>query len=109
MGAASGSVTTDSAGNYAFNGLFNGNYTVAPSRSDYAFSPSGRNVSISGSSTSAQNFTGTPLPTLFDFAWQLKAPMPVVLNGSAVAVYNNKIHVIDSCNRRKLHFKPLQI
>jgi hypothetical protein len=39
-GAASASTTADSSGNYAFAGLPNGTFTVAPSRAGFAFSPS---------------------------------------------------------------------
>ena len=39
-GAAAGSTSTDSSGNYSFSGLPNGSYIVAASQSGYTFTPS---------------------------------------------------------------------
>jgi subtilase family serine protease len=58
-GAASATTTTDSNGNYTFTGLANGNYTVTPSLSGYVFTPTSRNVTVSGANVTGQNFTGT--------------------------------------------------
>jgi hypothetical protein len=59
-GAATGTTTTDSNGNYTFSNLANGNYTVTPSMTGYTFSPASRTVTISGANVTGQNFTGTP-------------------------------------------------
>jgi len=60
-GAASASTTTDLNGFYGFSGLNNGNYTVTPTKTGFTFSPTSRNVTISGSDVIAQNFTATAI------------------------------------------------
>ena len=52
-------MTADSSGNYAFDGVVSGNYTVTPSRGGVTFSPVSRNVSIGTGSVSGVNFTAT--------------------------------------------------
>ncbi|MFN2511680.1 MAG: Calx-beta domain-containing protein [Pyrinomonadaceae bacterium] len=57
-GAASGTTTTDSNGNYSFANLSAGDYTVAPSISNYSFSPANQtfnNLSVDR----IANFVGT--------------------------------------------------
>jgi uncharacterized repeat protein (TIGR01451 family) len=62
-GAASAAMTADTSGNYTFSGLANGSsYTVTPTKSGYAFSPTSLLVPISGANATA-NFTATPVPT----------------------------------------------
>lgn len=53
-----GSRTTQTSGDgtYSFSGLVSGTYTVTPSRSGYAFTPTSRTLSVS-SDTSGVNFT----------------------------------------------------
>jgi formylglycine-generating enzyme required for sulfatase activity len=50
---------TDSTGSYAFYVLTDGSYSVTPSKEDYAFSPEGVDVAISGAEVSGQDFEGT--------------------------------------------------
>jgi hypothetical protein len=61
----SGSLTrvtsTDANGSYIFSGLPNGNYTITPNRSGYAFTPTNLTVNVSGSDVTGQNFTATLL------------------------------------------------
>ncbi len=59
--ALSGTVVTDSSGNYSFSNLPKGNYNVTPSLTGYDFAPSTRSVTISGNST-GNNFTSTVTP-----------------------------------------------
>src|SRR5262249_28947447 len=47
-GTKSATVSADASGNYAFGGLSNGNYTVTPSKSGFAFTPSNQVVTING-------------------------------------------------------------
>ena len=56
---AIGSVIVNSSGNYAFTGLSNGTYTVTPNKSGFNFTPPSTNVTINGSSQTA-NFSATP-------------------------------------------------
>lgn len=45
-GAATATVTADASGNFSFNGLPNGTYTMAPSLSGYSYSPAVTTVTI---------------------------------------------------------------
>ena len=47
-GAAAGSTSTDSSGNYSFSGLPNGSYIVAASQSGYTFSPATASATVNG-------------------------------------------------------------
>jgi Domain of unknown function (DUF4082) len=58
-GAETLSMTADSSGNYSFDGVVSGNYTVTPSRGGVTFSPVSRNVSIGTGSVSGINFSAT--------------------------------------------------
>lgn len=59
-GANTGSVLTDSSGNYSFSGLAAGGYTVTPSLAGFIFSPASSAVTItSGINASGFNFTAT--------------------------------------------------
>jgi hypothetical protein len=58
-GDGSGSVLTDSAGNYSFAGLANGNYTVTPGMPGLTFTPLSRNVIIGGANVTGQDFVGS--------------------------------------------------
>lgn len=57
-GAATGTTTTDSLGKYKFAGLLNGAYTVTPSKAGYTFTPTSKNITISGVNVTGQNFRG---------------------------------------------------
>lgn len=57
-GAAAGTISTDTAGNYSFTGLANGTYTVTPSAVGYRFSPAYKNVTVSGANVTGVNFKG---------------------------------------------------
>ncbi|MBI2266960.1 MAG: carboxypeptidase regulatory-like domain-containing protein [Armatimonadetes bacterium] len=58
-GDSTASTTTDANGNYLFQGLANGNYTVTPSLAAYTFNPVNRAVTISSADVTGQNFQGT--------------------------------------------------
>jgi hypothetical protein len=62
-GPSNGTVTADSSGNYSFPGVLNGSYTVTPTESGFAFSPSSQGVTVNSASVSGVNFTGSVLPT----------------------------------------------
>ncbi len=55
-GAATSSATTDASGNYGFPGLADGSYTVRPVLAGYAFTPSGREVTLTGADVGGQDF-----------------------------------------------------
>ena len=57
-GDATGTVTTDTNGNYTFTGLSSGSYMITPSRTDYAFIPTSMTPTINGANVTGQSFTG---------------------------------------------------
>jgi hypothetical protein len=58
-GAETLSTTADSSGNYTFDGVVSGSYTVTPSHGGVTFTPASRNVSIGTGSVSGVNFSAT--------------------------------------------------
>ncbi len=58
-GTAAGTTTTNTTGNYTFTGLPKGSYTVKPTLTGYAFTPSSKAVTIGTSNVFNINFTGT--------------------------------------------------
>jgi hypothetical protein len=71
-GAATGTTTTDSNGNYTFSGLVNGSYTIDPSMSGYAITPPPYNITINWANSTGDNFTLTtltPCTSYTDGAW----------------------------------------
>jgi len=62
-GPANGTTSTDGSGNYGFNGLPNGTYTVTPSASGYSFAPPSQSVPVSGSAVTGINFTAQQVTT----------------------------------------------
>ena len=60
-GAATAVTTTDVSGNYAFNNLANGSYSVVPSYTGYTFTPVSQAITINGKNVAGINFTATPI------------------------------------------------
>ncbi len=58
-GSASRTTTTDASGNFAFTGLTNGSYGVAPSLTGYSFSPTSRVATVNGADVTAVNFVAS--------------------------------------------------
>lgn len=57
-----GAITsTNLNGNYNFNGLGNGTYTVQPFKNGYSFTPVSRTISLNSSDATNQNFVGIPI------------------------------------------------
>lgn len=67
-GASTATTTTDEDGSYCFTGLANGSYTVTPSLTGYAFTPTGTAVSASGANVSNTNFTATAAATTYSIS-----------------------------------------
>jgi trimeric autotransporter adhesin len=61
-GAATKNTTTDSNGNYTLTGLFNGAYTITPSKTSYNFSPTNLNINVNGANIAGLNFTASGPP-----------------------------------------------
>lgn len=58
-GASSQNVTADASGNYSFNGLQNGSYTVTPTLSGFTFTPTSQNETVSSANITGVNFTAS--------------------------------------------------
>jgi Carboxypeptidase regulatory-like domain len=67
-GASSQSTTTDASGTYRFVGLSNGRYTLTPTLSGIAFSPSSISVTLSDADVTSQDFSATAL-SLSPLTW----------------------------------------
>ncbi|MFZ3210109.1 MAG: carboxypeptidase regulatory-like domain-containing protein [Terriglobales bacterium] len=57
MGPSSATTTADASGNYSFNGLANGYYTITPSNSGFTFTPASQNATVNNASVAAVNFS----------------------------------------------------
>ena len=55
-GTATASATTDSSGNYSVTGIYDGSYTITPSKTGYTFTPSSLAVTVSGAAVTGKNF-----------------------------------------------------
>lgn len=56
-GAATGTTTTNTNGNYTFSGIVNGTYTITPQKAGYTFTPKSRTIIINGANVVGQDFT----------------------------------------------------
>jgi hypothetical protein len=54
-----GTATGDASGNYTFNNVVNGTYTVTPTKSGFAFTPTSQSVTVNGGNLTGVNFTAT--------------------------------------------------
>jgi cytoskeletal protein RodZ len=61
-GASSATTITDSGGNYAFTGLYDGSDTVTPSRDGFTFNPASSAATVSGANIPGVDFSATPVP-----------------------------------------------
>ncbi len=50
-------VTADASGNYAFNNVANGTYTVTPTQPSHTFTPTNQTVTVNGANVTGVNFT----------------------------------------------------
>ena len=62
-GTSSQAVTADASGNYSFNAVIDGPYTVTPTKAGFVFTPANRAVTIARASQTGVNFTGSAVPT----------------------------------------------
>lgn len=58
-GTASQQVTVDANGNFIFNGVANGSYTVTPTKQSTSFAPANQQVTVSNASISGLSFTAS--------------------------------------------------
>jgi hypothetical protein len=64
-GTSAGSVTADGSGNFTISGLVNGSYSITPSLTGYAFTPTSRSETVSGSNITGVNFTASVVPNAY--------------------------------------------
>jgi|GEM_PF-1715099 len=83
-GAGNATIATDANGNYIFRGLSNGNYTVTPSLTGYAFAPTSRDVTINNANITGVNFTATFIGGTGDYS--ISGRITNVLGGPARGV-----------------------
>ncbi len=57
IGPSSATTTADAFGNYSFNGLANGSYTVAASNPGFTFAPASQSATVTNASVAAVNFS----------------------------------------------------
>jgi len=56
--------SADASGNYSFQGLASGTYTVTPSQAGYTFTPLSQSVTVSGADLGGVNFTANVIPAM---------------------------------------------
>ncbi|HEY6214888.1 MAG TPA: N,N-dimethylformamidase beta subunit family domain-containing protein [Vicinamibacterales bacterium] len=80
-GAGSGTATADVNGNFTFTGVFDGTYTLTPSKSGYTFSPASQTVTVSGGNVAGIAFTAVKNPT-----WSISGSISPATAGSGATV-----------------------
>jgi hypothetical protein len=56
-GTSSGTTTADTSGNFTFNGLLNGSYTVTPSKAGFSFTPASQPATVNNANVTGLGFT----------------------------------------------------
>jgi hypothetical protein len=85
-GAEGATTTADASGNYSFNGVVNGSYTVTPANQGVTFTPTSRAVTVNSGVASGVNFTAVVSnPLSISGTISGGAGAAVQLTGSAVA------------------------
>jgi hypothetical protein len=63
-GTAGATTTADSSGNYIFNGVTNGGYTITPTKSGLTFNPASLPATVNGANVTNVNFTVPQLSSI---------------------------------------------
>lgn len=88
-GLGSRAATTDASGRFSIPGLYNGTYTLTPSKAGYSFNPKSVSKTIYGSSIANVDFTGSPEGDLLWIADSAGKLGTVDLQTGAVNVIGN--------------------
>ncbi len=56
-GGSTFTVIADTSGNFVFNGVVSGSYTVTPAKGSYTFTPASRNITVNGANVTGVTFT----------------------------------------------------
>lgn len=81
----SGSATaalTNASGDFTFTGVFNGTYTLTPSKSGFTFSPTTRSATVNNANLTGQNFTAT---AVFTISGHIQTSAGTAVSGVSVA------------------------
>ncbi|MCU1224398.1 MAG: hypothetical protein JWQ42_2491 [Edaphobacter sp.] len=84
-GASTATAIADASGNYSFNGLYAGSYSITPILAGVAFSPVTQNVTVAGSNVAGVNFStlqGCPCDTI----WQPSTLPSIVDQGDSQSI-----------------------
>jgi hypothetical protein len=88
-GAKSATTTTATGGTYTFSGLSNGSYTVTPSLSGYAFSPTSTAVTVASANQTGINFTSSVVTVTYSISGTVSGAVTsgvtMTLSGAASA------------------------
>jgi hypothetical protein len=84
-GTATASIFTDAGGDYSFEGLPNGSFTITPSAAGFAFNPISTIVNFTGVASTANDFTATTAAVTYSISGAISgditANVPVNITG----------------------------
>jgi hypothetical protein len=80
-GGTTTTVTADGSGNYSFPAVFNGSYTVTPSKAGFTFAPTNQFITVNGGNLSVGSFTASAIPT-----WTISGTVTPSGNGAGATV-----------------------
>ncbi len=83
-GSVVATTTADVSGNYSFNGLLNGTFTVTPQETGFVFTPGTQTVVLTGASVPGVNFQGQACNCIS--VWQPSATPSVIDSNDSTAV-----------------------
>ena len=79
-GSTISTATADASGNYSFSNVVNGSYTVTPTKSGTAFSPTSQAATVNGAPVSGVNFTAATQ------TWTVSGSITPAANGTGAVV-----------------------
>ena len=87
-GTTTAAILTDTNGNYRFEGLPNGSYTLTPSAAGYSFNPFSSVVNFTGVASTSNDFTSTTATTTYSISGNvsgdIRANVPLNITGDTV-------------------------
>ena len=86
-GTASNNATTDTAGYYIFSSLLSGNYTITPSKTNSAFTPTSKTYTNLSADMSSQNF---------EIYVHISTEIPPLPAEDKIKLYNNAVNPVNN-------------
>ena len=80
-GGTNATVTADASGNFSFQQVLNGTYTISPSKTGFTFTPVNQMITVNGANVTGVNFTATAIPT-----WSISGTITPASTGSSATV-----------------------